>query len=236
MSRSRKVSIGLVLAVVLLSFIPSVSAQGLRRDGPPRRPGMGAQRMPPPTDRAEQERRRREIERRRQEGGRPLPRPRQQLGPFDRGGVGVAPQLWERIKDLPPEERERVIVNDERFRRMPPERQAVILERFRRFNALPPERQQMLLNRQRAWQGLTPEQRRKVREEIFPRWRALDPERRRLLAGKLRELRDISPDERALRLHDPEFTQGLSDPERSLLIDLSHLGGPRAAPPADPSP
>ena len=106
MSRSKEFSVGLVLTAVLLFFMSSVSAQGQsRRAGPPRQPGIGERRMPPAADRADRERRRQEAERRRQEAGRPLPRPGRQQGRFDRGGAAVAPQLWERIKDLPPEER-----------------------------------------------------------------------------------------------------------------------------------
>ncbi len=228
MRPKKQFRIGLILAAVLCLLIWPVSASAQRRQTPPRRPGMGTRRLPPAADRAERERRRAEAEKRRRAGDASLPRPAPQQAPFDRGGATVAPQLWDRIKNLPPEEREKVIVNDERFRRMPPEQQAAILERFRRFNALPPERQQMLLNRQRAWQALTPEQRRKAREELFPRWKALDLARRRLLTGKLRELRDVSPEERESRLNDPQFTQGLTDSERSLLQDLVHLGGPGA--------
>jgi hypothetical protein len=228
MGRNKQTLIGLILTAVMLLVALSVSAQGQPQQGPARRQEIGARRVPAPAGRGQRQQRRREAERRGKEAGRDLPRPRQQQGPLARGGAGVPPQLWERIKDLPPGEREKVIVNDERFRRMPPERQAEILERFRRFNALPPEQQQMLLNRQRAWAGLTPEQRRKARQELFPRWRALDPQRRRLLTWKLRELRNLSPEERERRLNDPGFTGNLSDAERSLLRDLVSLGSPGA--------
>ena len=62
-----------------------------------------------------------------QQGGRPGPPPGPPPGPSARRGSqrrpGPPASLLERLQNLPPEEREKVLENNRRFQQLPPERQ-----------------------------------------------------------------------------------------------------------------
>ncbi|MBI2816108.1 MAG: DUF3106 domain-containing protein [Acidobacteria bacterium] len=199
-----------------------------RRRGPGLGPRPGMRRMPPPGFP------------RRDRGPRDAP-------PSDAGPRGsrppLPPPLMDKLKDLPPEEQENVIRNNERFQQLPKEQQDRILRRWHRFQALPPEQKEMIRKRREAFERLTPEQRQKVRE-LFPRWRDLPDERRRALQDEFRKMREMSPEERDEYLSSKDVENRFSSEERELLKDLNSLGPPpplagrgrRFGPPPGPAP
>src|ERR1700693_1212275 len=63
--------------------------------------------------------------------GQHLPRPRMQPGPDQHPHP---PVFFKRLRELPPEEQERVMANDRRFQQLPPERQAQIRDNLRHWN------------------------------------------------------------------------------------------------------
>lgn len=133
-----------------------------------------------------------------------------------------APGFMKRLRDLPPEEQERIMANDERFQRLPPERQEMIRERLRRWNALGPEEKERLRERQEIFESLSPRQREQARA-LFQQWRGLQPERREELMQAFRRLRDLLPGERQRFLSSPEIEKRFSPQERGLLGGLSRL-------------
>lgn len=139
---------------------------------------------------------------------------------LNRGQHG--PGFMERLRDLPPEEQERVLSNDERFRSLPPERQARVRENLRRWNALRPEQKELIRERQRIFASLTPAQRQEARA-LSGEWRDLPPERRRDLRQAFRRMRDLPPSEREKFLAGEEIKSRFSPQEIHLLRGLGLL-------------
>lgn len=156
--------------------------------------------------------------------GRAMRLPRQ-----ERRGMGAqrqnqnhAPGFMQRLRDLPPQEQERVLANDMRFQRLPPEQQARIRENLQRWNALSPEQKQQIRERQRVLENLTPAQRREA-QEVFQQWRDLPPARRRELRVAFGHLRDLPSDQREQFLTSPELQNRFSPDEIRMLRGLSRL-------------
>jgi hypothetical protein len=115
----------------------------------------------------------------------------------------VNPQ--ERLRNMTPQERQRLSQNEERLQR------------------LPPAQRQVLRDRAQVWQRMTPEQRQHIQNDVLPRWRQMTPDRRQAVQQRLRLLQNMPEGARNQRLNDPNFTRGMSEEDRSTLRDLSHL-------------
>ena len=183
----------------------------LQEDHPPGpEPGDRGGPMPPP---------RGPGLRRRGESMPPPPgfRPRHGRAPM------LPPALLQKLKDLPPEEQEKVLQNNARFQELPKERQEQLLERLHRWQALPPEQKEAVAERFVIFSMLTPEQRQKAREIYSRHWATMPPERRKALVEEFRKLREMPPAEREKYLsgHDPAAS--LSSEDRDLLKQLSGL-------------
>jgi len=144
-------------------------------------------------------------------------------------------EFMKRLRELPPDEQERILANDERFRRLPPERQQQIRENLRRWNALGPEQKQMMRERQEIVESLSPAQRQQVRE-VFPQYRRLPPERRQAVMQAFRHLRGLPAGERQRYLASPEVEQRLSPQERNVLEGMNQLLPPSPGDPSGDSP
>jgi Protein of unknown function (DUF3106) len=140
--------------------------------------------------------------------------------PGERRGPG--PGFMQRLRDLPPEEQERVLKNDKRFQQLSPERQARIRENLSRWNALSPAEKEQLRERQHIFQSLTPAQRHEARE-VFQQWRELPPARRHALRLEFRHLCDLAPDKREQFLSGPQLQSRFSSDEIKMLRGLSGL-------------
>jgi predicted Fe-S protein YdhL (DUF1289 family) len=120
-------------------------------------------------------------------------------------GATTPPNVQERWRNMTPQERQRVLQNEERLRR------------------LPPAQQQVLRDRAQVWNRMTPEQREHIRTDVLPRWRQMPPDRKQAIRQRLRVLQNMPEYARNQRLNDPNFTRGMSEEDRSTLRDLSHL-------------
>lgn len=132
------------------------------------------------------------------------------------------PGFMKRLRDLPPQEQERVLANDQRFQSLPPARQAMIRENLRRWNALTPEQKQRLRERQEVFESLSPEQRQQART-IFPQWRQLEPHERQEVMQAFRELRALPPEKREQFLASPENQKRFTPEQRRVLEGLNRL-------------
>ena len=115
------------------------------------------------------------------------------------------PNVQDRWRNMTPQDRQRVLQNEERLRR------------------LPPAQQQVLRDRAQVWNRMTPAQRERVRTEVLPQWRQMPNDRKQAIRQRLRVLQNMPEYARNQRLNDPKFTQGMSEEDRATLRDLSHL-------------
>ena len=193
---------------ILVGTLPlGVQAQDAVDDAPP-----AERRAPPPRMGPRQ--------------GRPMrPPPGWRMPPRPPGPLpGPLPgPMMERLRNLPPEQREEILRNNRRFQQLPKEQQEKMLERFRRFQQLPPRQREMMEERFSILNSLTPERRRKALQIYERHWRDLPPERRQALTEEFRRLRELSPQERKLRLSSPELEDRFNSQERDLLQQLTAL-------------
>lgn len=132
------------------------------------------------------------------------------------------PAFFKRLRELPPEEQERVMSNDERFQRLPPARQAIIRRNLERWNGLTPRQKEQIRERQEILESLSPAQRMEARS-LFPRYNRLPPDRKKAVREAFLHARDLTPTQRGRFLSSPEVTESLSPPERRLLRGLTRL-------------
>ena len=152
--------------------------------------------------------------------------PRQQLG------MGAARPWVQRMRQATPAQRERFFQNSPAFRNLPPEKQNRIREQFNRWDRMTPQQRADLETREKNWQSLTPEQKDHIRNDVLPVWKQMPPDRRQAIQHRLEILQNMPESARNQRLNDPRFTEGMSNEDRAMLHDLSHLhvGGAPDAP------
>ncbi len=157
------------------------------------------------------------VENGREAGKHPEPEKKPNLG------MRVPPKWMEQLREMPPDEQERFLRNNERFQKLPPERQAQIRRRLQQWNTLTPEQRAAVRQREEIWRQMSPEQQRYVREELLPRWQKLVPERRHAILQRLRALHRMNEAQRAARLNDPAFLGDLNPNEQLMLRALNKL-------------
>jgi Protein of unknown function (DUF3106) len=106
---------------------------------------------------------------------------------------------------LSPEERQRVVQNEQRFKQ------------------LSPQQKQDMRARSRVWQQMTPQQRDHIQNEVLPAWRNLPSQRQKAISQRLGVLQNMPESARNQHLSDPNFTRGMNEQDRATLRDLSHL-------------
>jgi hypothetical protein len=191
---------GLGLSAALL--VPYANAQGNpSNDRPPAR-----QQAPP---------------QQRREANRPLPRNDRPQGSYHPQGPrpydnrrdtrpqAPPPNVQERLRNMSPQDRQRLAQNEQRLR------------------SLSPAQQQELRDRARVWQKMTPEQREHIRNDVLPKWKQLPAQRQRAIQQRLGVLQNMPESARNRHLNDPNFTRGMNEEDKQLLRDLSHqhVGG-----------
>ncbi|HKM66001.1 MAG TPA: DUF3106 domain-containing protein [Candidatus Acidoferrum sp.] len=152
------------------------------------------------------------------------PNTRQQLG------VG-APRPWvDQMRDLSPQQRDRVLQNSRAFQNLSPDKQSRIRQQFNQWDRMNPSQQADLRQKENTWRSLTPGQRDYIKNNVLPRWRQMPWDRQQVMKQKLGVLQNMPESARNQRLNDPNFTRGMSDEEKSTLQDLSHMhvGAPDA--------
>ncbi len=149
--------------------------------------------------------------------------PARNLTPKQQLGVG-APRPWvDRMRQMPPAQRERFFQNSPAFQRMSPEQQNKIRQQFNQWDRMTPQQRADQTQRERVWAQMTPEQRQHIKNDVLPTWRQMSPDRRQAIQQRLRVLQNMPESARNQRLNDPRFTEGMSDEDRATLRDLSHL-------------
>jgi hypothetical protein len=146
--------------------------------------------------------------------------------PNMRGMAGLPPKWVEKLRDMPPEQQQRFMENNEQFQSLPPMRQQQIRANLQKWNNLSPEQKQQARNAEVALERMTPEQRQNVRRTLLPKWQAMPQERRQVISRHLGMLREMSPGTQQAALNDPRFMQGLSPDEQSMLRELNSLRNP----------
>jgi hypothetical protein len=106
---------------------------------------------------------------------------------------------------------------------MSPDERQRLRENNQRFSRLPPQQQQELRERAQVWDRMTPDQRQHIRNDVLPKWQQLSRDRRQTIKQKLSVLKNMPESARHQRLSDPNFTRGMSDEDKAMLHDLSHL-------------
>ena len=96
-------------------------------------------------------------------------------------------------------------------------------QNYEKFNRLSPQKQQEIRDNARAWSKLTPEQQSHIKNEVFPKWQRLPPDRQRAIRQRLGVLQNMPESARNQHLNDPNFTRGMSDEDKAMLRDLSHM-------------
>ncbi len=143
--------------------------------------------------------------------------PRQQLG------VG-APKPWlQKMRQMPPAQRERFFQSSPAFQRMAPEQQNKIRQQFNQWDSMTPQQRADQVDKENVWRNLTPEQKNHIKNDVLPTWRQMPPDRRQAIQQKLRVLQNMPESARNQRLNDPKFTEGMSEEDKATLRDLSHL-------------
>lgn len=143
--------------------------------------------------------------------------------PNVRAMEGLPPKWVGQLRDMPPEEQQRFMQNNEQFQHLPPQRQDQIRRNLQRWNNLSPEQKQRARQAEAALERMTPEQRQYVRNTLLPKWQTMPPERRQTINRHLAMLRNMSPATQQETLNDPRFMQGLSPDEQSMLRELNSL-------------
>ena len=150
-------------------------------------------------------------------GANYAPSTRQQLG------VG-APRPWvDQMRDLSPQQRDRVLQNSKAFQNLSPDKQSRIRQQFNQWDRMNPSQQSDLRQKENTWRNLTPGQRDYIKNNVLPRWRQMPWDRQQVMKQKLGILQNMPESARNQRLNDPNFTRGLSGDERTTLQDLSHM-------------
>ena len=156
-----------------------------------------------------------------------VPTPRQQLG------VGAARPWVDQMRDLSPQQRERMLQNSRAFQNLSPDKQAKIRQQFSQWDRMSPQQQTTLRENEATWRRLTPDQRDHIRNDVLPRMRQIPWERQQIINQKLGILKNMPESARNQRLNDPNFTRGLSDEEKSTLHDLAHMHVGAPEPPTE---
>jgi hypothetical protein len=150
-------------------------------------------------------------------------RPGARFSPRQQVGVGAPRPFVDRMRDLSPPQRDRVLQNSRAFQNLAPEQQNRIRQQFSQWDHLNSQQQADLRSKEDTWRRLTPEQRDHIKNDVLPKWRQMPWERQQVIQQKLGVLQNMPESARNRRLGDPNFTRGMSDDDRQTLHDLSHL-------------
>jgi hypothetical protein len=129
----------------------------------------------------------------------------------------------DRMRDLTPQQRESVLQNSRTFQNLAPEQQNRIRSQFNQWDRMSAQQRTDLREKENTWRNLTPQQRDYIKNDVMPRWRQVPWQRQQVIQQKLGVLQNMPESARNRRLGDPNFTRGMSEEDRAMLHDLSHL-------------
>jgi hypothetical protein len=109
------------------------------------------------------------------------------------------------------------------FNNLSPQEKQRTLQNYQNYQKLNPGQRQQMQESARNWNQLTPQQKNHVKNEVLPKWQQLPPQRQRAIQQRLGVLKNMPESARNQHLADPNFTRGMSEDDKSMLRDLSHL-------------
>jgi len=201
---------GLALCAAMTLAMPCMAQQKPHPAPPPRPPKAQAQKANPNRPPAAQRGNAGNAKRENQIA-------RQQLG------VGAPGGFVQRMRLLTPAQRERFFQNSPAFHNFPPERQAKIRQQFDQWDRMTPAQKQDQRQKEVNWNSLSAEQKEHIRNDVLPSWKQLPTDRQQAIQRRLQVLQNMPESARNQRLNDPKFTEGMSDEDKSMLRDLSHM-------------
>ena len=110
-----------------------------------------------------------------------------------------------------------------KFKDLSPQEQRKVVENYNKQRNLSPADRQEIKRREEVFGRLTPEQKDHVRNDLAPKWKQLPDGRRRAIQQRLGVLQNMPESARNQHLNDPNFTRGMSEEDKAMLRDLSHL-------------
>jgi hypothetical protein len=119
--------------------------------------------------------------------------------------VNNPPARPKRFQDLTPEEKRRVLQNQDKF------------------NRLSPQKQQEMREAVQNWARLTSAQQNHIKSDLLPVWKQLSAARRNAIRNRLAVLQNMPEWARIENLNDPDFTRVMSEEDKALLRDLAHM-------------
>jgi len=139
-----------------------------------------------------------------------------------------APRPWvDQMRSLTPRQREQVLQNSKTFQSLSPDKQNKIRQQFNQWDRMTPQQRADQQIKENNWRHLTPEQQQHLKNDVWPKWKQMPWDRQQVMKQKLSVLQNMPESARNQRLNDPNFTQGMTDEEKSVLHDLAHthVGG-----------
>jgi len=110
-----------------------------------------------------------------------------------------------------------------RFNDLTPQEKRRVVDSYNKQKNLNPAQRQEINRRIDNWNKLTPEQRGHVRNDLTPKWNQLPKTRQDAIQHRLEVLQNMPESARNQHLNDPNFTRGMSEEDRAMLRDLSHM-------------
>jgi hypothetical protein len=221
-------ALGMSAALTMPSFAQGPRANGAqnRQDNKPPKPQSQAPRQQPPRQQPRQEQRqqrqqrqaaqRARNERQNSSANRPpnsnasRPATAQPSGNPNRPPSAYTPPPAKKFDTLPRQEQQKIVPS------------------YRNFEKLTPAQKQQREEAAKNWTMLTPEQKNHIRNDVIPKWKQLPRDRQDAIQHRLAVLRNMPESARNQHLNDPNFTRGMSEEDKAMLHDLSHmhLGAP----------
>ncbi|MGH9378081.1 MAG: DUF3106 domain-containing protein [Terriglobia bacterium] len=130
--------------------------------------------------------------------------------------------FFQDLRELPPEQQDKILRNDAQFHSLPPQRQQQIRQNLRRWNNLTPRQKQVMRQRQEIVQSLPPEKRQEL-SNVFPEYRRLPPGRQQQVMNAFQRLRNMPPGRRQRFLNSPQFQQRFTPRQQDVLRGLNNL-------------
>jgi hypothetical protein len=120
-----------------------------------------------------------------------------------------------------------------KFNELSPQEKKKVVESYNKQRNLSPADRQEIKKREEIFGRLTPEQKDHVRNDLAPKWKQLPPNRQRAIQQRLGVLQNMPESARNQHLNDPNFTRGMSEEDKAMLRDLSHLHVGAPDPPSE---
>jgi len=115
-----------------------------------------------------------------------------------------------------------------KFNELSPQEKKRIVDNYNKQKNLTPAQRLEINRRVENWNKLTPEQKNHVRNDLNPKWNQMPKTRQDAIQHRLEILQSMPESARNQHLNDPNFTRGMSEEDKAMLHDLSHmhLGAP----------